>query len=349
MSRWDHDPTTKVSDDAIEQESSLERTLVEHDSPKHTSPGQKQTARLHPVSLTEETNADESLVSAIHSKADSSTKEKIPVLVAIEGPLVGKHFEINAVVSIGTNPQNSIYLPFCGETYLATLTYTGDVLVVEDANNHRTLFMKGHTLRFGPHAFRFETLDSVLGAFHREVQTRIERDDLTGLYSKARFDLEADKALYTLKPHEQLLLMMFDVDNLKHTNDNFGHKTGENILKHLAHQVEMWMSHLKEKGLIEPHTGFAARSGGDEFFLALTFNKHLPVENIGKLLVDWIVSVPWVHADQTQLPIHISWGAAWVPKDASQLHETWKKADRMLYEMKQSETKQLRASRLHGT
>ncbi len=88
------------------------------------------------------------------------------------------------------------------------------------------------------------------------VETLAVTDSLTGLFNRRRFEtilsLEFKKASRYLAP---LSCMMIDIDHFKMINDEYGHRTGDVILKETA-QIIM-------KSIREVDT--AARWGGEEF------------------------------------------------------------------------------------
>lgn len=88
------------------------------------------------------------------------------------------------------------------------------------------------------------------------VQTEGETDDLTGV-SKRMYFIERVKAY--LHEKRQGSLFMLDMDNFKYVNDNFGHRTGDEVLRMFANTLKMV---LGEGHLI-------CRLGGDEFSVFL--------------------------------------------------------------------------------
>lgn len=86
-------------------------------------------------------------------------------------------------------------------------------------------------------------------------------DPLTGVYNRAKFDKELEKWVAISKRYRTpLSLIIFDIDNLKIINDNYGHLVGDQILIVITKIIR---NAIRETDLL-------ARWGGDEFMLLLT-------------------------------------------------------------------------------
>ncbi len=93
---------------------------------------------------------------------------------------------------------------------------------------------------------------------------RMERlattDDLTGLLNRRAFFARADAArLLSLRLHQPITLLMFDIDHFKQLNDRFGHATGDEALVKFSATCS---DSLREHDIL-------GRLGGEEFALAL--------------------------------------------------------------------------------
>lgn len=85
-------------------------------------------------------------------------------------------------------------------------------------------------------------------------------DQLTKLGNRKLFDLElAGAANYATETKEPLCLIMSDIDRFKLFNDTWGHQTGDQVLRLVAHCLA---SDVRESDI-------AARYGGEEFGLIL--------------------------------------------------------------------------------
>ena len=96
-------------------------------------------------------------------------------------------------------------------------------------------------------------------AFAREQQlARI--DTLTGVNNRRYlFELAEHEFNIALRYHSPLSVLMFDVDDFKLINDDFGHAIGDQALQHLTQVV---CSQLRSADVL-------GRYGGDEFIVLL--------------------------------------------------------------------------------
>jgi diguanylate cyclase len=92
------------------------------------------------------------------------------------------------------------------------------------------------------------------------VRSESLTDPLTALSNRKFFDSALDKAIAHAKTKgEPLSLMMTDIDHFKAFNDNYGHLTGDQVLRLVAASVKQ---NVKGQDI-------AARYGGEEFTIAL--------------------------------------------------------------------------------
>jgi len=104
-------------------------------------------------------------------------------------------------------------------------------------------------------------------ATSRELAAALDRermlgslDDLTGTTNRRHFfDLAGQAISEAMRYRHPLALVMFDVDNFKHTNDTLGHQAGDLLLQRVA---QAGRAYLREADIF-------ARYGGDEFVILL--------------------------------------------------------------------------------
>jgi diguanylate cyclase (GGDEF)-like protein/PAS domain S-box-containing protein len=94
----------------------------------------------------------------------------------------------------------------------------------------------------------------------KELRELADQDPLTGLRNRRSFTQELERELASIERYGgEATLVLIDVDDLKGTNDTYGHAAGDSVLIGLS---ETTRSRLRESDLI-------ARLGGDEFAAVL--------------------------------------------------------------------------------
>lgn len=96
-----------------------------------------------------------------------------------------------------------------------------------------------------------------------------EHDGLTGCYNRIRFNAQIDY----YNSCSSLFVLMFDVNNLKRMNDEYGHKAGDALLRSAVEQLRYWVTY-----------GDLYRIGGDEFLVVIV---NYSEELCNGLLADW--------------------------------------------------------------
>jgi diguanylate cyclase (GGDEF)-like protein/PAS domain S-box-containing protein len=96
--------------------------------------------------------------------------------------------------------------------------------------------------------------------FVKEIKTLAFEDQLTGLANRAAFQRQAVSVIEQKNRTEPVGILLFDLDNFKSINDQFGHGAGDIVLKKVA-------SRLKK---IVSHEHLLARLGGDEFAILIS-------------------------------------------------------------------------------
>ncbi|GAB4237539.1 MAG: GGDEF domain-containing protein [Methyloligellaceae bacterium] len=98
---------------------------------------------------------------------------------------------------------------------------------------------------------------------HQNLETiRAESltDQLTSLSNRKRFDQILEMEMTEAEgSQEPLCLLMMDIDHFKHFNDTYGHQTGDQVLRLVAHTLK---TNVKGRDS-------AARYGGEEFAVIL--------------------------------------------------------------------------------
>lgn len=161
---------------------------------------------------------------------------------------------------------------------------------------------------------------------------RIERerdyDLLTGLYNRRAFYRFAGRLFDRPDKMKHAAVVMMDLDNLKRTNDTFGHEWGDRYIHEAA------VCFLRNI----PDGTLCARVSGDEFnILFCGYDSREAVQRAIDKLVSGIENSHFNLPDGQATRIHVSGGIAWYPEDGTELMELIKYADFAMYQMKRNE------------
>lgn len=164
-----------------------------------------------------------------------------------------------------------------------------------------------------------------LEASYRVIESMAVRDKLTGLYNRQYLEQLIENEFCENIKQSPYCILYLDLDNFKPINDNYGHFTGDIVLKEIAERLQNCMRQSDE----------LIRIGGDEFVAVMRMNKNKDAagrvaENIVKKLVK-----P-VKIKTGELQIGISIGISIFPDDGNNIKELIKKADMTMYEVKRN-------------
>jgi diguanylate cyclase (GGDEF)-like protein/PAS domain S-box-containing protein len=121
----------------------------------------------------------------------------------------------------------------------------------------------------------------------REMEQRLryaaERDRLTGLWNRERFEQLLNAALERREPNEPLAVALVALDHFKYVNDSLGHRAGDGLL----HRVGQVLSEsLREDDEL-------ARMGSDEFAVLLPGSDQVAAIDAGERLLNALRHERW--------------------------------------------------------
>jgi diguanylate cyclase (GGDEF)-like protein/PAS domain S-box-containing protein len=151
-----------------------------------------------------------------------------------------------------------------------------------------------------------------------------EHDSLTGIRNRRFFEHELGQQVRRCQRYgEQAALLVIDLDDFKQVNDLHGHKTGDDLLKAVAHELEQRL-----RG-----TDLVARLGGDEFAVLLPGTSgeaaHRVAKDLARVIGDCAVTV----ADQ-RIATTASVGVGVIDRDTQSHENVLIEADRAMYAAK---------------
>lgn len=150
-------------------------------------------------------------------------------------------------------------------------------------------------------------------------------DSLTGIYNRSYCEDLLTRFYHQCKSDgSKFSLLIFDINELKHTNDTYGHEAGDLLLKAFVNGVH---SNIGANDIF-------ARFGGDEFAVIFINKDSDDVEKvIGKIKAGF-EHTPFTYCGSTIANITFGYGIAVFPNDAVDLDGLLRLADWRMYEDK---------------
>jgi len=159
---------------------------------------------------------------------------------------------------------------------------------------------------------------------HQLLKDIAKTDKLTSLYNRNNFDLIFEELFNSQRKDEKnLTILLFDVDNFKKINDEFGHLVGDKVLIEIAN---IFKSTFRNSDTL-------VRWGGDEFVALLPKIKKEKAYQLTNKLSENINKSKILHSLTNQV-ITISAGLRSKEEEKSK-EELFSKVDNNLYKAKQ--------------
>lgn len=153
-----------------------------------------------------------------------------------------------------------------------------------------------------------------------------ERDALTGLYNRHRFQQELARAMLETDRHQsRCAVMFFDLDEFKAINDSYGHRAGDALLIRVAGEI----------GALVRRNEVLARLGGDEFAILVPGAEGNEAEALADRVVRAVGQIPFRFEGQN-LRVTTSLGIAYYPGHAIDTDDLVARADIAMYQAKAS-------------
>lgn len=152
------------------------------------------------------------------------------------------------------------------------------------------------------------------------VSSLIERDPLTGVYNRRKFDRDLELIIaMSERTKKGASLLMIDIDHFKKYNDKHGHQRGDQVLREVTRCIE--------KSLRDYDKTHIYRYGGEEFVVIIpdTSNKH--AFDIGDRIRKNVKSAS---------SVSVSVGIAHYKETSENLESLINNADKALYEAKRT-------------
>lgn len=154
-----------------------------------------------------------------------------------------------------------------------------------------------------------------------KVKYLSEKDLLTGMYNR-RFVIKMFGKITSLleRTHHKLFVLVIDCDNFKNINDQYGHNTGDKVLKMIG---ESLVGASRKSDIV-------ARWGGDEFLVIGHYMEEAGLQIMLQRLENHLNNL----SKQIDIPIAVSIGSAVFPNHSKDLFDLIRIADRNMYKCK---------------
>lgn len=159
-----------------------------------------------------------------------------------------------------------------------------------------------------------------------KIKNERDLDPLTQIYNRAAFERLTTAALADTDKLSLAAMVMFDLDNLKFVNDNYGHDVGDVYINTLVKNLTKEFS---------PYNAIIGRRSGDEFYIFLYGQNSK--EQIRNSIEHFYHSLDGERidvSDNTKLPVRASAGIAWCYNVDVEFGDLIKAADFAMYKAK---------------
>ena len=167
-------------------------------------------------------------------------------------------------------------------------------------------------------------------------------DPLTTLPNRQRLlQILEQQVAWAVPRHRGVAVLMLDIDNFSRINDTQGQTVGDGLLQEVAHRLQ---NCLRDQRALEVDDGgngksdindWVARTGGDEFALALPGISTVDAAQVVARRVQQALSRPCVFAQQ-EIPLSASMGVSLFPTDATTAEALLKNADAAMHHGKRN-------------
>jgi two-component system cell cycle response regulator len=258
-------------------------------------------------------------------------------LVVIHGHDLGRKHELSeTVVTLGREPDNLIVIDadsvsrnharietFNGFKYLVDLNSTNGTYL-NDAVAMREQLTSGDLIKVGDTIFKYLAGSDIEQAYHEEIYTMTVTDGLTQTPNKRALMDFLDREFSRARRYGRNLgCIMFDIDHFKRINDDYGHLTGDYVLRELAHVVRR---RIRKDEIF-------ALYGGDEFCIVLPEAEPSGVLEFAETIRS-IVANHVFEFESEHIKVTISLGLAHLQTSMEEPNDLIKAADVKLYESK---------------
>ncbi|HYB10809.1 MAG TPA: PleD family two-component system response regulator [Alphaproteobacteria bacterium] len=169
--------------------------------------------------------------------------------------------------------------------------------------------------------------DSLRANFQRSLSLALT-DSLTGLYNRRYLDAHLGNLMKrVLGGGKPFALLMIDIDHFKRINDDYGHATGDEVLRELADRLAHSVRNFD----------LVARMGGEEFVVVMPDASDSVALAVAERLCQRVSQTPFtVSHPAGRIDVRVSIGCATASGEDEKLEYLLKRSDEALYAAKRA-------------
>jgi diguanylate cyclase (GGDEF)-like protein len=282
----------------------------------------------------------------MHTETDNGVAGATrPHFVVLQGPGLGDFFEITddelilgsdpfradiVVRDVEVEPRHAGVYREPGGYVVRGVGAAKDIVLngeVMEEPGGSYLLTDGDRIHMGDSVLEFSHQDEIKSSFYEQLHHLVNRDHLTGLLSKDRFDREFEHRLETMADQGRpLSVLMADIDGLKEVNDAHGHLLGEFVVGEIGRIIG---------ALHEEEGRSATRFGGDEYQCILPDLSREGAAEVAEEIRRNVQTYAF-EREGTTARTTISLGVACYPEDGTTRQELTHAADAALYRSKRA-------------
>jgi len=269
--------------------------------------------------------------------AAAAEVQRRPLLVVVLGDDVGKRARVGgSSFSVGRSPSADLTLqdPRISSRHFRLEDRGDGWALIDDGSTNGTcvngeptreaVLSPNDKIELGDTVLRFELQDAADQAYDEIVQRMMHVDDLTGLYTRRRFDRELEELLRAASRRGAPVgMLVMDLDGLKSINDTHGHLMGAHVIGQSGRRI----------GETIPEGAIAARFGGDEYVAACPGLSVGETAAVGARILEAIATHRF-ELEGVEVQPGISIGAAAFPAHAADAVTLFRRADEAMYAAK---------------
>ena len=172
-------------------------------------------------------------------------------------------------------------------------------------------------------SYRIKTLEKIK-AQQKELTRLVDTDPMTGLYNRRYFDRKSEELIAAMASnHQELTLIIADLDHFKAINDTYGHDIGDKVIIEFANILTTQ----------QRKDDIACRYGGEEFVLLLHCSLH-DAKSVAERIREKAANTRIKSNDAQAVKFTVSLGVHSVAHASTTIKETLSIADKALYKAK---------------